>query len=140
MTVLLISHDRAFLAAVADHVLHFEADSATAYDGGYASFVEQRALRRLTAAAAVRATTTQDRERTGLHRSQHRGTKQSASERATKASGANGSRLSPPPTDEASMAFALSSVARGGDRVADRGSRHGERRSGASSCRTRRTR
>jgi ATP-binding cassette subfamily F protein 3 len=47
-TVLLISHDRAFLAAVVDHVLHFEGDSATAYDGSYASFVEQRTLRRLT--------------------------------------------------------------------------------------------
>ena len=32
-TVLLISHDRAFLAAVVDHVLHFEGDSATPYAG-----------------------------------------------------------------------------------------------------------
>lgn len=47
-TVLLISHDRAFLAAVVDHVLHFEGDSATPYAGGYHSFVEQRTLRRLT--------------------------------------------------------------------------------------------
>src|SRR6186713_530326 len=47
-TVLLISHDRAFLSAVVDHVLHFEGDSATAYQGGYRLFVEQRALRRLT--------------------------------------------------------------------------------------------
>jgi ATP-binding cassette subfamily F protein 3 len=47
-TVLLISHDRAFLAAVVDHVLHFEGDSATPYDGSYQAFVEQRALRRLT--------------------------------------------------------------------------------------------
>src|SRR6185503_17940313 len=41
-TVLLISHDRAFLAAVVDHVLHFEGDSATAYASSYQSFVEQR--------------------------------------------------------------------------------------------------
>jgi ATP-binding cassette subfamily F protein 3 len=47
-TVLLISHDRAFLSAVVDHVLHFEGDTATAYDGRYESFVEQRTLRRLT--------------------------------------------------------------------------------------------
>jgi ATP-binding cassette subfamily F protein 3 len=47
-TVLLISHDRAFLSAVVDHVLHFEGDTATAYDGRYESFVDQRALRRLT--------------------------------------------------------------------------------------------
>jgi ATP-binding cassette subfamily F protein 3 len=47
-TVLLISHDRAFLAAVVDHVLHFEGDSATPYTGTYEAFVEQRSLRRLT--------------------------------------------------------------------------------------------
>jgi ATP-binding cassette subfamily F protein 3 len=47
-TVLLVSHDRAFLSAVVDHVLHFEGDSATPYDGRYEHFVEQRSLRRLT--------------------------------------------------------------------------------------------
>jgi ATP-binding cassette, subfamily F, member 3 len=47
-TVVLISHDRAFLAAVVDHVLHFEGDTATAYAGGYASFIQQREERRLT--------------------------------------------------------------------------------------------
>src|SRR5207248_8237073 len=46
-TVLLISHDRAFLAAVVDHVLHFEGDTAAAYTGGYEAFVEQRRLSRL---------------------------------------------------------------------------------------------
>jgi ATP-binding cassette subfamily F protein 3 len=48
LSVLLISHDRAFLAAVVDHVLHFEGDSATPYAGRYEAFVEQRTLRRLT--------------------------------------------------------------------------------------------
>lgn len=47
-TILLISHDRAFLANVVDHVLHFEGDTAFAYTGGYAAFVEQRAQQRLT--------------------------------------------------------------------------------------------
>ena len=47
-TVLLISHDRAFLATVVDHVLHFEGDSATPYSGRYEAFVEQRRLNRLT--------------------------------------------------------------------------------------------
>jgi ATP-binding cassette subfamily F protein 3 len=46
-TVVLISHDRAFLAAVVDHVLHFEGDSATPYVGGYEAFVQQRQERRL---------------------------------------------------------------------------------------------
>ncbi|HMG97036.1 MAG TPA: ABC-F family ATP-binding cassette domain-containing protein, partial [Gemmatimonadaceae bacterium] len=47
-TVLLISHDRAFLANVVDHVLHLEGGSAVAYSGGYESFVLQRAERRLS--------------------------------------------------------------------------------------------
>ena len=47
-TVLVISHDRAFLAEVVDHVLHFEGDSATPYAGRYQAFVEQRRLNRLT--------------------------------------------------------------------------------------------
>src|SRR5213076_913812 len=47
-TVLLVSHDRAFLDATVDHVLHFESESATPYAGGYQAFVTQRAERRLT--------------------------------------------------------------------------------------------
>ena len=47
-TVLLISHDRAFLDATVDHVLHFEGTTAFAYGGGYKQFVAQRAERRLT--------------------------------------------------------------------------------------------
>jgi ATP-binding cassette subfamily F protein 3 len=47
-TVILISHDRAFLSAVVDHVLHIEGRTAFTYTGSYESFVEQRNLRRLT--------------------------------------------------------------------------------------------
>lgn len=47
-SIVCISHDRAFLAAIADHVLHFEGGTAFAYKGGYASFLEQREERRLT--------------------------------------------------------------------------------------------
>ncbi len=46
-TVLLVSHDRAFLAATVDHVLHLEGGTATPYAAGYADFVAQRAERRL---------------------------------------------------------------------------------------------
>jgi ATP-binding cassette subfamily F protein 3 len=46
-TVLCISHDRAFLNAIADHVLHFEGGTAFSYTGGYESFVQQREERRL---------------------------------------------------------------------------------------------
>ncbi|GAB1343205.1 ABC-F family ATP-binding cassette domain-containing protein [Gemmatimonas sp.] len=47
-TVICISHDRAFLQAMADHVLHFEGGTAFAYTGSYESFVQQRDERRLT--------------------------------------------------------------------------------------------
>ena len=47
-TVLLISHDRAFLANVIDHTLHVENCTTTSYVGGYESFVHQRVERRLT--------------------------------------------------------------------------------------------
>ena len=47
-TVLLISHDRAFLANVIDHTLHVENSTTAAYVGGYESFVNQRVERRLT--------------------------------------------------------------------------------------------
>ena len=46
-TVLLVSHDRAFLTATVDHVLHLEGGTATAYSAGYTAFVAQRAERRL---------------------------------------------------------------------------------------------
>ena len=47
-TILLISHDRAFLANVVDHVLHLEGGSAASYSAGYEAFVVQRAERRLS--------------------------------------------------------------------------------------------
>ena len=46
-TIVVISHDRAFLANVVNHVLHFEGTTATAYTGGYESFVVQRQENRL---------------------------------------------------------------------------------------------
>jgi ATP-binding cassette subfamily F protein 3 len=46
-TVLLVSHDRAFLSATVDHVLHLEGGTATPYSAGYTAFVAQRAERRL---------------------------------------------------------------------------------------------
>lgn len=47
-TVLLVSHDRAFLSATVDHVLHLEGGTAMPYSAGYTDFVAQRAERRLT--------------------------------------------------------------------------------------------
>ena len=47
-TLLLISHDRIFLANVVDHVLHLEGGTAAVYAGSYESFVVQREERRLS--------------------------------------------------------------------------------------------
>src|SRR5260370_15701934 len=46
-TVLLVSHDRAFLAATVDHVLHLEGGTATPYTVHYASVARQHAERPL---------------------------------------------------------------------------------------------
>src|SRR2546423_38593 len=47
-TLLVISHDRAFIANVVDHVLHIEAGTASSYVGTYESFLTQRNERRLS--------------------------------------------------------------------------------------------
>jgi ATP-binding cassette subfamily F protein 3 len=116
-TVLLISHDRAFLAAVVDHVLHFEGDSATAYAGGYASFVDQRSLRRLTQQRQYeqqqrKVASERDyiaRNLAGQNSKQAKGRRKRL-ERMP--------RLSAPVSDEATMAVRFETADRGGDRVA----------------------
>ena len=116
-TVLLISHDRAFLAAVVDHVLHFEGDSASAYDGGYASFVEQRTLRRLT---QFRQYEQQQRkvasERDYIARNLAGQNSKQAKGRRKRLESMP--RLSAPVSDEATMAVRFETADRGGDRVA----------------------
>ena len=115
-TVLLISHDRAFLAAVVDHVLHFEGDSATAYAGRYESFVEQRTLRRLTQQRQFeqqqrKISSEQDyiaRNIAGQNSKQAKG-RRTRLERLP--------RLSAPIGDEATMAVRFEVTERGGDRV-----------------------
>jgi ATP-binding cassette subfamily F protein 3 len=52
-TVLVISHDRAFLDDAVDHVLHVSAGTAVSYRGGYSAFVTQRTERELALARAV---------------------------------------------------------------------------------------
>ncbi len=52
-TVLVISHDRAFLDEAVDHVLHVAAHTTVSYRGGYSAFVTQRAEREAALARAV---------------------------------------------------------------------------------------
>lgn len=116
-TVLLVSHDRAFLAEVVDHVLHFEAGTATAYGGGYSAFVAQRQERRLAQQRAfqkqqrVIASETEyiARNIAGQNSRQARGRRKRL-ERLP--------RLSPPPGEAGAVTLRLTGGERGGDQVA----------------------
>jgi ATP-binding cassette subfamily F protein 3 len=115
-TVLLISHDRAFLAAVADHVLHFEGDSATPYVGSYASFVEQRTLRRLTQQRAF------DQQQRKIAAEQDYIARNIAGQNSKQAKGRRKRldrmpRLSAPIGEDGVMAVSFEVSERGGDRV-----------------------
>ncbi len=115
-TVLLISHDRAFLAAVVDHVLHFEGNSADAYVGSYAAFVEQRTLRRLT---QQRQFTQQQRK---IASEQDYIARNLAGQNTKQAKGRRKllnrmPRLSAPVGEDGTMAVRFDVAERGGDRV-----------------------
>jgi ATP-binding cassette subfamily F protein 3 len=115
-TVILISHDRAFLEAVVDHVLHLEARGAVPYSGGYAAFVRQRTERRL---AQVRAYDKQSKVVAGEEDFIRRNI---AGQKSSQAKGRRRRlsrlpRLSPPPSEEDVMALRLEANARGGDQV-----------------------
>ena len=115
-TVLVVSHDRAFLQAVVDHVLHLEAGTAVAYTGDYESFVRQRTERRLTQQRAFvkqsRVLAAEEdyirRNIAGQNSSQAKGRRRRL-ERV--------SRLSPPSGEEGAMALRLVADQRGGDQT-----------------------
>jgi ATP-binding cassette subfamily F protein 3 len=115
-STLIISHDRAFLDAVADHIIHLEAGTAFTYEGNYSSFIAQREERRL---ASTRAYARQAkfiakeedyirRHLAGQNTNQAKGRRKKLTHIA---------RLSPPPGDEAAMAVRFKSGGRGGDQV-----------------------
>lgn len=117
-TVVCISHDRAFLAAIADHVLHFEGGTAFAYVGNYEQFIAQREERRLT---QMRQFEKQDKKITsemeyiarnlaGQNTKQAKGRRKLLNRMP---------RLSLPPGSDAVMALRLTAGARSGDRVVE---------------------
>ena len=116
VTVLLISHDRAFLDSVVDHVLHLEADTAFAYVGGFASFATQRAERRLTQerAAAKQAKKIASEEDYIRRNLAGQNTRQAKGRRKLLA---RLPRLSAPGGAEGTMSLRLESGERGGDQV-----------------------
>ena len=115
-TVLLISHDRAFLENCVDHVLHLENGTAYAYRGSYNAFVRQRAEKRV---AQERAFNQQQRtiaaEEDYIRRNIAGQNSKQAKGRRKRLNRLE--RLSPPPTDQSVMALRIDSAARGGDQV-----------------------
>ena len=115
-TVLLVSHDRAFLDATVDHVLHFEGNSVTPYAGGYQAFVLQRSERRLT---QQRAFTQQQRK---ISSESDYIARNIAGQNSKQAKGRRKRlermpRLSAPIGDDDTMSVRFDVAERGGDRV-----------------------
>ena len=116
-TLVLISHDRAFLAAVVDHVLHFEAGTAFSYAGGYESFVQQRQERRLTQQRAF------DKQQRTIASEADYIARNIAGQNSRQAKGRRKRlerlpRLGAPLGEEGTMALRLDVAERGGDQVA----------------------
>ena len=115
-TVLLVSHDRAFLGATVDHVLHFEGETATPYAGSYERFVIQRTERRLTQQRAF------EQQQKKIAAESDYIARNIAGQNTKQAKGRRKRlerlpRLSPPIQDEDSMALRFSAGERGGDIV-----------------------
>ena len=116
LTVLLISHDRAFMDSAVDHVLHLEAGTAFAYTGGFQSFVMQREERRLAQQRAA------DKQAKKIASEEDYIRRNLAGQNTRQAKGrrkllARTARLSPPPGSAGAMSLTLESHERGGDQV-----------------------
>ena len=115
-TVMVVSHDRAFLQAVVDHVLHLEAGTVAEYTGDYEDFLLQRSERRLSQQRAfvkqARVLAAEEdyirRNIAGQNSAQAKGRRRRL-ERV--------SRLSPPRGEDGAMALRLAAGERGGDQV-----------------------
>ncbi|HZA91144.1 MAG TPA: ABC-F family ATP-binding cassette domain-containing protein, partial [Gemmatimonadales bacterium] len=115
-TVLLISHDRAFLQAVVDHVLHVEGGTVSAYTGDYEAFVTQRAERRLSQQRAYNKQARVIASEEDFIRRNIAGQK-SAQAKGRRRRLSRVSRLSAPEGEEGVMSLRLEADARGGDQV-----------------------
>jgi ATP-binding cassette, subfamily F, member 3 len=117
-SVLLISHDRAFLANVVDHVLHLEGGTATTYAGSYESFLTQREERRLSQQRAF------DKQRKVIAAEEDYVRRNIAGQNSKQAKGRRKRltrlpRLSGPTTEQGSaLGMRLDLSERGGDQVA----------------------
>jgi ATP-binding cassette subfamily F protein 3 len=115
-TVIVVSHDRAFMDAICTHILHVEARTSEWYKGNYSQFVPQRAERRLSRERELekqRAYVKKEEEYirrniAGVNSFQAKG-KRKRLERLP--------RLAPPPGDPAVMDLKFEVAERGGDQV-----------------------
>lgn len=115
-TVIVISHDRAFLDEVVDHVLHMEGGTAYTYRGGYSSFVVQRAERRMALERQV------EQQRKMIAKEEDYIRRNLAGQNTAQAKGRRKKldrlpRLTPPPGESGTMILRLEIQERGGDRV-----------------------
>jgi ATP-binding cassette subfamily F protein 3 len=115
-TVLVISHDRAFLDEVVDHVLHVEGGTAYSYRGGYSSFVQQRNERRLTLERQV------EKQGKMIAKEEDYIRRNIAGQNTAQAKGRRKRlerlpRLTPPPGSAGAMFLRLEIDERGGDRA-----------------------
>ena len=115
-TVLLISHDRAFLQAVVDHVLHVEMGTVTPYAGDYEAFVRQRGERRMAQQRAFSKQAKVLASEEDFIRRNIAGQK-SAQAKGRRRRLERVSRLSAPEGEEGVMSLRLETDARGGDQV-----------------------
>jgi ATP-binding cassette subfamily F protein 3 len=115
-SVLVISHDRAFLDDTVDHVLHVSEGTAAPYRGGYSAFVTQRAERLLTLERQV------EQQRKFIAKEADFIRRNIAGQNTSQAKGRRRRlerlpRLSPPPSEDEIMSLRLEAESRSGDQV-----------------------
>jgi len=115
-TVMVISHDRAFLDDFAGHILHLSHGSATPYRGGYSAFVRQRDQALLTLQRQADDQRKEIARQEDFIRRNIAGQK-TAQAQSRRAMLARLPRLSPPPVEDDPMEVRFELSNRGGDQV-----------------------
>jgi len=115
-TLIVISHDRAFLDDAVDHVLHVSGGTTTAYRGGYTAFVKQRDERQLTLERQVAQQRKIIAKEEDYIRRNIAG-QNSAQAKGRRARLARLPRLSAPPGEREAMSVRFGDAERGGDQV-----------------------
>jgi ATP-binding cassette subfamily F protein 3 len=115
-TVVMISHDRAFLDDTVDHVLHVANRTVTGYRGNYSAFATQRAEREMVLARQVAE------QRKQIAREEDFIRRNIAGQNSAQAKGRRRRldrlpRLTPPPGEGDAMALRLEASERGGDQA-----------------------